>query len=395
LDQPVFKGASIYVCILLFRKKSQYSLPTQVSIAKIFHLSQTPASQLARVPVAGDDVQDGYEVFHAPQPEGKAPWVFRNATESELLNFIKNKCDTLNDNDLEIRQGIKTGLDDVFLIQASLAGKKVVYVSDNSKYIVETELLIPIFRNRDLRRWYSKPINFLIYPYDRDQDMLLPWKTIERDFSGCAAYLNANKGRLAERKSLRGKPWYALIEPRLATLESSASRLFIAEMSLRPLFSKSSEPGAGILGGAGGGSWLLLKSAKYQIDSLMAYLNSIVAEWFLRQVSSLRRGGWMLVEQRNLNNLPIPKFLSESGSFACSELNRLSLKLSGHMQAAVGLVSPQVRREIQLIEDQIDSIVMEAIGLSSIQADYIRNRVMASRNGGKAENDDENEKNLI
>lgn len=387
LDQPVFKSAAIYVCILLFRKKSNQVPSPQTTVVKVFHLSNTPSSQLARVSVATEGMQNGYEVFQTPQPSGPTPWVLRNRTEIELVEFIKKECVSLKVGEVEIRQGIKTGLDEVFLVQTNSFGKGKSVISDNPGVVIENELLLPVFRNRDLRRWNSRPSFSVIYPYDLKTKRLLPWKTIEQNYPGCATYLKAHKDKLAKRKSLRGKEWYALIEPRLATVSSALEMLFIAEMSFRPSVSSVSTKATTIVGGAGGGSWILFEKNAYQKGSLMAYLNSIIAEWFLRQVSTPRRGGWLLVESQALTNLPIPKFLKDKNSFANNELERLTAKIAEKLQAAVGAHSASIRREVQIIEDQIDSIIIETLGLTSKHADYIRSRVSASRGAVKTADD--------
>jgi hypothetical protein len=183
LDQPVFKGAAIYVCILLFRKKSERIPSPQTTVAKVFHLSSTPASQLARLSVATHGMQNGYEVFQTPQPIGPSAWVFRNRTETELLDFIKQESISFRASGIEVRQGIKTGADEIFLVQATQIGKQKSFILQ-ADAVIETEVLLPVLRNRDLRRWNSRTSSYVIYPYDKETGKLLPWKTLQQRYPG-------------------------------------------------------------------------------------------------------------------------------------------------------------------------------------------------------------------
>jgi len=208
----------------------------------------------------------------------------------------------------------------------------------------------------------------------------MSWTQLRKEFPKCAAYLEARKPLLASRKSLKAETWYELIRPRAATVFAPHRRLFIAEMSLRPTVTRSdAEENVAIAGSTGGGSWILLKDAQYDDRSLMAFLNSSVVEWSLRQVASVRRGGWMVIEQRVLETILLPKFLTEPQSFARSELSLLAERATVVAKTSTGLQNSESRQQVAAIEDQIDSLIIEALGLSAQHGSYIRKRVLALR----------------
>jgi hypothetical protein len=202
---------------------------------------------------------------------------------------------------------------------------------------------------------------------------------MQKDFPVCASFLQMKKAELSKRKSLRGKEWYQLIEPRVASVFSKHPKLFIAELSLRPNVCYTDVQQTGIAGSTGGGSWLVIEDNSYELFSLMAYLNSCVAEWFLRQVAAVRRGGWLLFEQQVLEDLPIPKFLMDSKSFARSELSRLAKTASEKMRESIGIHSSETRKQLVALEDQIDSIIIETLKLDADEGEYIRQRVLSRR----------------
>jgi hypothetical protein len=111
-------------------------------------------------------------------------------------------------------------------------------------------------------------------------------------------------------------------------------------------------------------------------------MNSVVAEWYLRQVSSLRRGGWLLVEQQTVENLPVPKFLKDESSFARSELDRIAKLLQKKVKDSSGFQDTDLRKDIASLEQQIDSLVIGALELSADEAVYIRKRVIGLRGAG-------------
>jgi type I restriction-modification system DNA methylase subunit len=365
-DQPVFQNVGIYVCILLLRKKGVGKNPPRVTVGKIYQLSPSPATQLARLGVSQQAAGATEEVFQAEQPKGTQPWLFRNPEEESLLQKLRNSSVTFAESGLDIFQGIKTGLDDVFVLDSS-----------DAIQAVEAEITVPFIRGRDLTRWSTRVQSRVIYPYDRGTGATMPWSRIQTKYPKCAAYLESRRPELTKRRSRTGEKWYELIRPRVQSVLTNSPKLFLAELTLRPRVAISSEQDAAIAGGTGGGSVILLQNAKYERYSLLAFLNSSVSEWIARQTASVRRGGWILIEQASLRALPIPRFLSDSESFARSELARLGEAASVIAGQGSDLKSTTARQRLAAIEDQIDSLVMEAAGLNAQHGAYIRQRIRA------------------
>jgi type I restriction-modification system DNA methylase subunit len=382
-DQPVFQNVGVYVCVVLFRKRQAEQTSPKVAVAKVYQLSSTPSAQLAKLGVA-EESDETQEVFHIDQPSGTGAWVLRNSTEKALHEKILQLAIPLKKTKIEIRQGVKTGADDIFIIENETIGKNVDASSEKRR--IEPKILIPFLRNRELRRWATKTKTNLIYPYDAKSGKLIPWARLQNDFPVCASYLHTKKVELSRRKSLRGKEWYQLIEPRMAAVFADLPKLFIAELSMRPNICFTDTPRTAIAGSTGGGSWIVVKDKTYEIYSLMAFFNSCVSEWFLRQVASVRRGGWLLFEQQALENLPVPRFLADPKSFARSELSRLATTASAKALESFGNQSSEVRKQIAAIENQIDALLIEALGLNAEEGTYIRRRVLSLRGAKEDKN---------
>lgn len=375
-DQPVFQNVAVYVCVVLFRKRLPEQPSPKVAVAKVHHLSSTPTAQLAKLGVA-EESDDTQEVFHIDQPSGTGAWVLRNTTEKALVEKISKTSVPLKKTEIKIRQGVKTGADDVFVVEHESTGFKEGPGSEIKR--IEPQTLIPFLRNRDMRRWHTKPKASLIYPYDPKTGKLIAWSKMRKNFPVCASYLQAKKSELSKRKSLHGEEWYELIRPRTDSVFTDYPKLFIAELSLRPMVCCVEDSHTAVAGSTGGGSWFVVEGNSFEVSSLMAFMNSCIAEWFLRQVASLRRGGWLLFEQQVLENLPIPNFLTDPKSFARSELSRLASMAGMKMREAIGVQSSETRRQLNALEDQIDSLIIEALGLNAEEGAYIRRRVLSLR----------------
>jgi hypothetical protein len=376
-DQPVFQSVGIYVCILLVRKKDIGNAVPRVTVAKVYQLGPTPATQLAKLGVTQQSESGSEEVFQADQPHGPQPWLFRNPDEASLLEKLKASSIPFVESGLDIYQGIKTGRDEVFVLDGDVSAT------------IEREVTVPFIRGRDLTRWFTRTRSRVIYPYDRTTGATMPWSRIQTKYPKCAAYLATRRKELERRRSRIGEKWYELIRPRVQSVLTSSPKLFVAELTLRPRVSINPDKDAAIAGGTGGGSVIIINSGKYEYYSLLAFLNSSIAEWIARQTASVRRGGWMLVEQASLRSLPIPRFLSDANSFARSELGRLAESASAITAQAADLKSVAARQKLAAIEDQIDSLVIEAAGLTAQHGAYIRRRISALRGSSVPAGDQE------
>ena len=124
---------------------------------------------------------------------------------------------------------------------------------------------------------------------------------------------------------------------------------------------------------------MLLNDETYDLSATMAYLHSGVVEWYLRGVCASRKGGYMLVEQQSLEGLPIPKFLADKDSFARSELSRIAQQIMAIASQRGKDFKPEETRSIYILEGQINSIVMSALGLTMHEASVITARLQSQR----------------
>ena len=366
------------MCLLLFRKRSPDAASVKVTVANIFSISRTPASQLARISVAPPGLAEGCEVFLASQPTGAALWNFKNDVEAEILKVLTNASDHRLGSIAEIKQGVKTGGDSIYTFDLDKFSDNDRSISPNKRFLpVESGILIPLLRNRQMVRWFTEPRSLLLYPYDIESGKPLAFDTIEKKYPRAASYLLEHKAQLSKRQSIRQRLWFELSEPRQATVIRKEEALFIAEMSIRPTVTRTSSAHTAIVGSTGGGYWIFPDCNQgYSPELLMAFLNSIVAEWFLRLNATTWKGGYFSVTKHGLENIPVPHFLKNPESYAGREILRLTGLLSEQSRKSGG-ISSQARENA---EASINSLFLEAIKFSASQVDYIRTRINSARN---------------
>jgi adenine-specific DNA-methyltransferase len=101
-----------------------------------------------------------------------------------------------------------------------------------------------------------------------------------------------------------GKKWYGYIYPKALNLICK-QKIFTPDIAPSPRFSFDEEGVYTFTGGVAGGYGIVPKK-NFDYKFLLAILNSKVAFWFIRKVSTQMRGGWYSFESRYIKNIPIP-----------------------------------------------------------------------------------------
>jgi hypothetical protein len=140
-------------------------------------------------------------------------WFFQSAEETDLLTRIKTIGEPLNGLAIHVGQGIVTGADDVFLLknlQQEKDGKMLVEQRETSRrFWIESDILRPIIRNRDIRGYLKpSPSTLCLAPCDQAR-RILNEETLQREFPHAHHYLLSCKGLLATARRKRLEAWYA------------------------------------------------------------------------------------------------------------------------------------------------------------------------------------------
>jgi len=169
-EEKVFEDASVDPCIIILTKtnKNKDNLFTYNYFSKINQDSLTSQS-----------------------------WAFGDEEKIKLLEKIKEQGKKLIDVIGEVKAGIKTGLNDVLIVNEE---KIKEIVGKNER---EREVFVPLIMGKDIKKWtYKFNDNFLIFLDGKDIN----------NYPNVKRYLLRHKKRLENRSDIKGKnkKWYEL-----------------------------------------------------------------------------------------------------------------------------------------------------------------------------------------
>jgi hypothetical protein len=232
-------------------------------------------------------------------------WSFGSATERSLLDRIRGAGTPLGRLPVAISQGIVTGADPVFLLRrggSTEDGETLVQGRDQRyAFLVESALLRPIIRNRDING-YGRPSSRMVCltPYDR-AGRLLPESVLRDRHPLAYQYLLKHREILARRRGIRSHEWYALRSPSCLTL-AAGPRVLLKLICSGGDFAMDQE--GRYLGHAG---TLMLTADQRRVDPfyLLGVLNSRVFWFFVRQTMPTMGHGRHVLRRSTLGHFPL------------------------------------------------------------------------------------------
>jgi len=175
-----FEGATTRTGLLVIEKAEKTEFPVPLMVWN------WPDSKGADVEATLEEVKKRAKVHHLvfiPIEEGKpeSPWMM---TTEKAYEGIKK---ALGSSEYRAYAGVFTGLDGAFWIEIiKEIGNNTVLVQNvgrtMKKYIkkvqkiIEKDLIFPVLRGRDAKKWYCKPEGFILLPIDSKGNILPPNK---------------------------------------------------------------------------------------------------------------------------------------------------------------------------------------------------------------------------
>ena len=140
-------------------------------------------------------------------------WSFQSAEETDLLARLQAIGKPLSHLAIHIGQGVVTGADAVFLLRnlrRQKDGKVLVEQRKTGRRLwIESALLRPIIRNRDIRGYgRPRPSTLCLVPYDAS-GRILDEDVLQAGFPHAHRYLLSCKDSLAARHRQQPEGWYA------------------------------------------------------------------------------------------------------------------------------------------------------------------------------------------
>jgi len=322
-DSGVFKDATNYPCIFVFSKEKTSKL---MKYTKVFASQYRILEEVSKNLSKDEYETENFVIFKVdPQDLKKETWDFGQEKENLIIEKSEKNAKPLKEC-CDILLGMQSGRDSL------LIGKKLkdlnenlveflpsMYQKSGKTYTIEKELLRPLLRGREVRKWnINFDDNWIIYPHKNLNDKVGTIEELElkSKFPNGYKFLSEHIQSLETRKWYGKNPielhgsWYALMyyeqckdynRPKILSPALTDKNNFSFDAEGRYYF---------VLGTAGVYGFLPREINAY---FLLGYLNSAISEFYLKRITPIKAGGYYQYSTKFLERLPIrvPKTKAE------------------------------------------------------------------------------------
>ena len=330
----VFKEKGSYVILLIYQKKYKISSPEPKAT---IILCQDFVGQALQDYLSGKRTENRfYSIYDIEQNSFEnTDWSKILIPPSQLSVIHKIEKFTQLNKFFEIKQGVVTGGDEVFLISKSQVPTG------------EGKVWKPLLKDREMERYIVPKLSncYIFYPIVEGEK--LTEENLKKNFPKTWKYLLLNKGKLPPRKVTEQNWW-------LPTRLRDPNKLFIPKiltphLVLLPKFSLDIKGKYAI----SHAPYLFPKNYSSDEDFLkffLAILNSTIGAWLISTSSDKYSRGYARLEVKTLGSIPVPDPAKVEYSILSNLLNLVESKLKGDKD--------------QVIDKEIDELVGESYGLN-------------------------------
>jgi methylase of polypeptide subunit release factors len=331
----VFEQVGAYVILLVFQKQASPDINLPVLVVRCRDLAGVALEDALQ----GQEVRTpAYDVYWGGQPRrGDESWEFAPPERVALQSKLASHPTLIEV--AEIRQGMVTGMDDVFFRPSSSIPKR------------ERDIYIPYLEDREIEpyRIPAAQKRYVIYPFRGDDP--LDEEGFSTQYPQTWEYLLSHKGMLSARRCVRVAkiPWWRperprepkmLLRPKIVTPHLVISPRFALDMEGACAVSRSPYI---VPRGPGGRDELLY---------FVGVLNSTPCFWMITQAAHNYSRGYSRLEVATLKGIPIPDPARVDRTLLREIVRLVSLRLEAS--------GPDALNTERLLDDRIS----EAYGLS-------------------------------
>ena len=221
---------------------------------------------------------------------GSDSWTILSSIEQSIKRKIETIGTPLKEWDISINYGIKTGLNEAFIISSE---KKDELIASDPK---SAEIIRPILRGRDIKRYgYTFANLWVINTHNGVRESGLPRIDIS-DYPAIKAHLDKYYPKLVKRAD-KGDTPYNLRN--CAYMDDfSKQKIVWGNLCLSAQFAFVENDYF-----VNAPSPMIVPGNKY----ILAVLNSKVGDWYIRQLGVTRNGGYFEYKPMFVEKLPIPQ----------------------------------------------------------------------------------------
>ena len=280
-------------------------------------------------------------------------WYIGSSIEQKLKEKMEHIGSPLKDWDVKIHMGIRTGLNEAFIIDDTTRDG-IIERDSNSIDIIK-----PIIRGRDIRR----------YGYERSGLYVLTigygdYKTLRQNYPAIFAHLQKYQTKLKNRGQCKASRSGKRLCP---DYEGQHHWLELDNNPKKEYFNEFEKEKIAWIDLADEGRFSKIERGIYldktlffltgsNIEYLLGILNSKLINWYFDTICSSSGVGTNLWSKISIEPLPVPKITSDIVDKA-ERLNRL-------VEQAGQIKDPTTTTDYKLLEHKIDQIVYELYGLT-------------------------------
>ncbi len=295
----------------------------------------------------------------------------KNYNLFERLNNFSLKLGEIS----KIFVGLQTSADTVFLFKDSEKSEGLiteVYSKELKRHVeIESHLLKNVIRSGNIGRFWAKPSALVLFPYKLIDNSfrLIDEKEMKSVYPNTLKYLECNKKLLTEREhgKFKNSGWYQLYPKNLDTWEQP--KIMMPYMITR-LSATYDEDNSYFVNVTTGGFGITATDQNYSMKFITGLLNSMLLNWFMKNVSTSFHGGYFAANKQFLVQLPIPEinFNNSADKLRYDQMITLvEQMLSLNRQIASSNLEQQkrvIQRQIDATDKQIDQLVYKLYGLT-------------------------------
>jgi type I restriction-modification system DNA methylase subunit len=358
----VFDQATTYTCLLFLKKSENKSFKAIRPAA-----AESPAHLLERVP----------KLANASTTKSGAlstsSWVLASSDQLEVVKQLDGLDLRLKDVVKNIFQGLISGGDQFFYLERVSEGARTSVV--RSRYLqqdvqIENAILHPLLKGSEVRRWAVEDQKYVaLYPYQQNgqKTVLLDPRELRAQYPKAWRYLESVREPLSKRgsASMDYESWYAYWCPR--EIQKFASPKILTQVLARGSKMTFDREGKYLFvgGGNAGVYGIILKDnliADQRTDHMvmLALLNSSLLEFYLRQISSMFRGGFVSYGRRFIERLPI-----------CLPDADLAAQIASQASHIADATRHGDERDVSAMEIYLDELIFDLYQVSTAQRERI------------------------
>lgn len=360
-DQQVFSGATTYTCLMFLDKSGK----DEFRFVDARDLDAWRLDESAVEGMISDNKVTGKE------------WNFSVQPGAALFERLAQFPHTLADFATRMYQGSITSADTVYLFKEfgpEVDGLIRVFSKELGKEVLlESRLLKRVVRSGDVKRYYAMPSALVLFPYhvESGNATLYSPKELERLAPYAWEYLKANRKLLEAREKgkFKDSQWYRFGRSQNLGLWEQ-SKLMVPYMITNLAAYYDVDDDYYFINVTTGGYGITVDETKISYLYLCGLLNSRLLDFFLKQVSTNFRGGYMAANKQYIEQLPIRTIDPTNPTDAAAHSQLVTLvqhMLELHRRHAAE-ANPQVRtvlqRQIDATDRQIDRLVYGLYGLT-------------------------------